>query len=113
MVQQTATMSRVPSRKSGGSVGSYVENADLEDGSQNNLDIKLVIRKRGQAKAKVTRAQKAITAIGSELTAAQAAVYTKSLEGYYSEWYYYHDKVLELVSDEDLYDQLDKCDEFE
>lgn len=75
--------------------------------------VKLLIRKRGQSMAKVTRARKVIIETGHELTKPQLVVYQKQLNQYYSEWHYYHDQILELIEDDVVHDHMDNCDKFE
>lgn len=102
------------SEKSEKSKRSFVESKAEENANQDlEAKVKLLVRKRGQSMAKVTRARKVILETDDEFTQPQLVVYQKQLNQYYSEWHYYHDQILELVDDDVVHDHMDNCNTFE
>ncbi|XP_038119990.1 uncharacterized protein LOC119770017 [Culex quinquefasciatus] len=104
-------MSVVSSAASAKSVKSTKSAKNKEDDEVANK-VKLLVRKRGQAMAKVTNTKKTVDTIGN-LTPAQLLVFQKQLNNYYSEWHFYHDQILDLVDDEQVQDHMDNCNKFE
>ncbi|XP_038117277.1 uncharacterized protein LOC119769333 [Culex quinquefasciatus] len=110
-----SVVSSAASTKSGKSAKSVKSAKSAKNKEEEEVanKVKLLVRKRGQAMAKVTNTKKTVDTIGNDLTPAQLLVFQKQLNNYYSEWHFFHDQILDLVDDEQVQDHMDNCNKFE